>query len=42
MITVEGAPVSIVGFTVMNDRIVAIVALVDPERIAALDLAFLG
>jgi RNA polymerase sigma-70 factor, ECF subfamily len=42
VITVDGAPVSIVGFTVMNDRIVAIDALVDPERIAALDLAFLG
>jgi len=36
VITVDGKPVSIVGFTVVNDRIVAIDALVDPERIASL------
>ena len=35
-------PVGIVGFTVVNDRIVAIDALVDPDRIASLDLAFLS
>jgi hypothetical protein len=42
VITVDGKPVSIIGFTVVNDRIVAIDALVDPERIASLDLAFLS
>jgi RNA polymerase sigma factor (sigma-70 family) len=40
VITVDGKPVSIIGFTVVKDRIVAIDALVDPERIASLDLAF--
>jgi hypothetical protein len=29
------------GFTVVNDRIVSIEALVDPERIVVLDLALL-
>jgi RNA polymerase sigma-70 factor (ECF subfamily) len=41
VITVDGKPVSIVGFTVVNDRIIAIDALADPERIGALDLGFL-
>jgi RNA polymerase sigma-70 factor, ECF subfamily len=42
VITANGKPVSVVGFTVVNDRIVGIDALVDPERIASLDLAFLS
>jgi RNA polymerase sigma factor (sigma-70 family) len=42
VIAVDGKPVAIVGFTVVNDRIVAIDALADPERIASLDLAFLS
>jgi RNA polymerase sigma-70 factor, ECF subfamily len=41
VITLDGKPVSVVGFTVVNDRIVAIDALADPERIGALDLSFL-
>ena len=41
VITVDGKPVSIMGFTVVNDRIIAIDALADPERIGALDLGFL-
>jgi RNA polymerase sigma factor (sigma-70 family) len=41
VITVDSKPVAIVGFTVANDRIVAIDALADPERIGSLDLGFL-
>jgi RNA polymerase sigma factor (sigma-70 family) len=41
VIAVDGKPVAIMGFTVVNDRIVAIDALADPERIGALDLGFL-
>jgi RNA polymerase sigma factor (sigma-70 family) len=41
VIAVDGKPVAIVGFTVVNDRIIAIDALADPERIGALDLGFL-
>ena len=41
VITFDGTPVSVVGFTVVNDRILAIDALADPERIASLDLGFL-
>jgi Sigma-70, region 4 len=41
VITVDAKPVSIVGFTVVNDRIIAIDALADPERIGSLDLGFL-
>jgi hypothetical protein len=40
VITVDAKPVSIIGFTIMNDMIVAIEALVDPERIGTLDLGF--
>jgi hypothetical protein len=36
-----GKPVAIVGFTVVNHRIIAIDALADPERVGALDLGFL-
>jgi Sigma-70, region 4/Cation transporter/ATPase, N-terminus len=35
VITLDGKPVSIVSFTVANDRIIAIDALADPERIDA-------
>ena len=42
VITVDGKPVSVIGFSVVDDNIVAIDALVDPERIASLDLAFLS
>jgi len=42
VITAGGKPVSVIGFSVVNDRIVAIDALADPERIASLDLAFLS
>jgi RNA polymerase sigma-70 factor, ECF subfamily len=42
VITVEAKPVSIIGFTVVNGRITAIDALVDPDRIGALDLGFPG
>jgi RNA polymerase sigma factor (sigma-70 family) len=38
VIAVDGKPVAIVGFTVVNDRIIAIDALADPERIGGLDL----
>jgi hypothetical protein len=41
VITVDGKPVAIVGFTVVNGRIVAIDALADPERIGSLDLGLL-
>jgi RNA polymerase sigma-70 factor (ECF subfamily) len=41
VITVDAKPVAIVGFTVVHDRIVAIDALADPERIGSLDLGFL-
>jgi RNA polymerase sigma-70 factor (ECF subfamily) len=39
VVTVEGRPVAVMGFTVMEGRIVAIDALLDPERLASLDLA---
>jgi RNA polymerase sigma factor (sigma-70 family) len=42
VIIVDGKPVSIIAFTVVDDRIVAIDALVDPERIASLGVAFLS
>ena len=41
VIVVDGKPVVIMGFTVVNDRIIAIDALADPERIGVLDLGFL-
>ncbi len=34
----RGRPVAVMGFTVVRDRIVAIDALADPERVAALDI----
>jgi RNA polymerase sigma-70 factor (ECF subfamily) len=42
VVTPEGRPVSVMAFTVVHDRIVAIEALADPERLAALDLPELG
>jgi RNA polymerase sigma-70 factor (ECF subfamily) len=39
---VDGKPVSVVGFTVLDDRIVEINILADPVRIAQLDLSALG
>jgi RNA polymerase sigma-70 factor (ECF subfamily) len=41
VITVDGKPVAVMGFTVEHDRIVAIDALADPERVGSLDLGFL-
>jgi hypothetical protein len=41
VIRVDGKSVLIVGFTVVNDRIIAVDALADPERIGWLDLGFL-
>ena len=39
VVTVDGRPVSVMGFTVANGRIVDIYSLVDPERLERLDLA---
>jgi RNA polymerase sigma factor (sigma-70 family) len=39
VVTIRGRPVTIMGFTVVDGRIVAINSLVDPDRIAELDLA---
>jgi RNA polymerase sigma factor (sigma-70 family) len=41
VVTIDRTPVSIMGFTVVDDRIVAIDALGDLERIGTLDLTFL-
>jgi RNA polymerase sigma factor (sigma-70 family) len=41
VIAVDGEPVSVIGFSVVNDRIVAIDALADPLRIGERDLGFL-
>jgi hypothetical protein len=38
VVTAEGRPVSIMGFTVTDGKIVEIDSLVDPERLAQLDL----
>ena len=38
VVTLGGRPVSIMGFTVADGKIVAINSLADPERIAELDL----
>jgi RNA polymerase sigma factor (sigma-70 family) len=42
VITVEGRPVAVMGFTVADGRIVEIDALNDPARLAALDLEVPG
>jgi ketosteroid isomerase-like protein len=39
LVTLNGRRVSVVGFTVQHDRIAAIDALADPDRLAALDLS---
>jgi RNA polymerase sigma factor (sigma-70 family) len=41
VVMLDGQPFSIMGFTVSNDKIIAIDALADPERIARLDLSAL-
>src|SRR5215813_4391754 len=41
VITVDGRPVSVMGFTVTGGKIVAIDALIDPERLSRLRLAVL-
>jgi RNA polymerase sigma factor (sigma-70 family) len=41
VITIDGRPVSVMGFTVVDGRIVEIDALSDPARLAALDLDML-
>jgi RNA polymerase sigma factor (sigma-70 family) len=39
VVTLDGRPVTIMGFTVVDGRVVAINSLADPERIAGLGLA---
>jgi RNA polymerase sigma-70 factor (ECF subfamily) len=41
VVTPEGRPFSVMGFTVTGGRIIAIDALSDPERLRALDLTVL-
>ena len=41
VVTVDGRPISVMGFTVVGDKVVEIDALLDPERLGRLDLAFL-
>jgi RNA polymerase sigma-70 factor, ECF subfamily len=41
VVTVNGQPFAVMGFTVADGRIVAIDVLYDPQRLAALDLALL-
>jgi RNA polymerase sigma-70 factor (ECF subfamily) len=41
VVTVDGRPVSVMGFTVTGGKISAIDALVDPDRLSRLDLAAL-
>ena len=41
VVMLDGQPFSIMGFTVSNDKIIAIDALADPERLARLDLSAL-
>jgi RNA polymerase sigma factor (sigma-70 family) len=41
VVTVDGRPFSVMGFTVADGRIVAIDALADPERLSRLDLTVL-
>jgi RNA polymerase sigma factor (sigma-70 family) len=40
VVTDRGRPVSVMGFTIVGERIVEIDVLADPERVAALDLGF--
>ncbi|HEY7144961.1 MAG TPA: sigma-70 family RNA polymerase sigma factor [Streptosporangiaceae bacterium] len=39
VVTVAGRPVSVMGFTVANGKIAEILSLVDPDRLARLDLS---
>ncbi|CAO5162211.1 RNA polymerase sigma-70 factor, ECF subfamily [Frankia sp. AiPs1] len=41
LIIIDGQPTSLMGFTVANERIAEIHAIVDPDRLAGLDLAAL-
>jgi hypothetical protein len=41
LVTVDGQPVSVMGFTVADGKIIAIDALTDPEPLSQLDLAVL-
>jgi RNA polymerase sigma-70 factor (ECF subfamily) len=41
VLTVDGQPFSVMGFTVTDGKIVAIDVLADPERLGRLDLAVL-
>jgi hypothetical protein len=38
VVTVEGQPVTVIAFTVIDGKIVEIDALADPERLKQLDL----
>jgi RNA polymerase sigma factor (sigma-70 family) len=42
VVTVDGRPVAVLGFTISRGKIVEIDAIADPERLARLDLAVLG
>jgi RNA polymerase sigma factor (sigma-70 family) len=42
VVTLRGRPVAVMAFTVSDDKIIAIDALADPKRLAALDLAAFG
>ena len=42
VVLVEGKPVSVMGFTVVGGKVVEIDALIDPQRLERLDLAFLA
>jgi len=41
VMTIYGRPVSVIGFTVTDGKIVAIDGLADPERLSRLDLTAL-
>ena len=42
VVSADGTPISVMGFTVANDRIIAIDVIADPERLERLGLATLG
>jgi RNA polymerase sigma-70 factor (ECF subfamily) len=39
VVTLNGRPVGVIGFTVQRERIVAVDALADPDRLQHLDLS---
>ena len=41
VVTINGQPFAVMGFTVADDRVVAIDILYDPDRLAGLDLTLL-